>query len=44
MGAGRKFDDAVGAFAVEYSSQNRSDYRAFIGAIRDGRIKAVAEQ
>jgi len=43
MGSGATFDDAVGEFAVEYSDQNRSDYRAFIRAIRDGRIEAVAE-
>jgi uncharacterized protein (DUF2252 family) len=43
MGSGRSFDDAVGEFAVEYSSQNRSDYRAFVKAIREGRIKTAVE-
>jgi hypothetical protein len=44
LGAGQLFDDAVGEFAMEYSSQNRSDYRAFVGAIRKGRVKAIVEQ
>jgi hypothetical protein len=44
MGAGQTFDDAVAEFAVEYSAQNRSDFRAFIRAIREGQIKAVVEQ
>ncbi|CAB3789534.1 DUF2252 domain-containing protein [Pararobbsia alpina] len=43
MGSGQTFDDAVGEFATEYSSQNRSDYRAFIRAIREGRIEAQAD-
>ena len=44
MGSGQTFDDAIGEFAVEYSDQNRSDYRRFVRAIRDGRIKAVSEE
>jgi len=43
MGAGQTFDDAVGEFAVEYSAQNRSDHRAVVRAIRDGRIKVIVE-
>ena len=43
MGSGQTFDDAVGEFAVEYADQNRSDYREFTRAIRDGRVKALAE-
>jgi uncharacterized protein (DUF2252 family) len=43
MGSGRTFDDAIGEFAVEYADQNRSDYRAFIKAIRDRRIEAMVE-
>ena len=43
MGSGQTFDDAIGEFAVEYASQNRSDYRSFIKAIRDGRISATTE-
>ncbi|MEM5344304.1 DUF2252 domain-containing protein [Paraburkholderia azotifigens] len=40
MGSGQTFDDAITEFATEYSSQNRRDYRAFIQAIREGRIDA----
>jgi uncharacterized protein (DUF2252 family) len=43
MGSGQTFDDAIGEFAVEYADQNRRDYRAFVRAIRDGRITAVVE-
>ncbi|MBN3752216.1 DUF2252 domain-containing protein [Paraburkholderia sp. Tr-20389] len=41
MGSGQTFDDAITEFATEYSSQNRRDYRAFIQAIREGRIQAT---
>jgi uncharacterized protein (DUF2252 family) len=43
MGSGRTLDDAISEFATEYSAQNRADYRAFVGAIRDGRVEALAE-
>jgi hypothetical protein len=43
MGSGRSFDDVIGEFAVEYAAQNRSDYRAFVRAIREGRIQATVE-
>ncbi len=43
MGTGQTFDDAIGEFAVEYAAQNNSDYRLFIKAIREGRIKAATE-
>jgi hypothetical protein len=44
MGSGQTFDDAVGEFATEYASQNRSDYRAFLSAIRGGRIQVMVEE
>ena len=44
MGSGQTFDDAICEFATEYCSQNRSDYRAFIAAIREGRIEAKLEE
>jgi len=44
MGSGQTFDDAITEFAVEYSSQNRRDYREFIQAIREGRIQATTEE
>ena len=43
MGSGQTFDDAIGEFAVEYADQNRADYRAFVCAIREARIKAIVE-
>jgi uncharacterized protein (DUF2252 family) len=43
MGSGQTFDDAIGEFAVEYSDQNRKDYRAFLRAIREKRIEAMLE-
>jgi uncharacterized protein (DUF2252 family) len=43
MGASQTFDDAIGEFSIEYASQNRADYRAFVRAIREGRINAVVE-
>ena len=43
MGPGRSFDDAVGEFAVEYADQNLLDYKAFVRAIRKGRVKATVE-
>jgi len=43
MGSGATLDDAIGEFAVEYSDQNRRDYRAFVQAIREKRIPAIAE-
>jgi uncharacterized protein (DUF2252 family) len=43
MGSGQTFDDAIGEFAVEYADQNRNDYRAFIKAIREDRVKAELE-
>ncbi len=30
-------------FAVEYADQNRADYRAFVRAVREGKIKVVVE-
>jgi uncharacterized protein (DUF2252 family) len=43
MGSGQTFDDAIGEFAVEYADQARSDYRAFVRAIREKRIEAIVE-
>jgi len=40
MGSGGTMDDAICEFAVEYADQNRRDYRAFIRAIREGRVPA----
>ena len=43
MGSNTSFDDAVCEFATEYADQNQRDYRAFIRAIREGRIQVIAE-
>jgi uncharacterized protein (DUF2252 family) len=44
MGSSGTFDDVICEFAVEYSDQNLGDYRAFVRAIREGRIKAIREE
>jgi uncharacterized protein (DUF2252 family) len=44
MGSGGAMDDAICEFAVEYADQNRRDYRAFIKAIREGRLPATREE
>jgi hypothetical protein len=43
MGSGQTFCDAIGEFAIEYSDQNRSDYRAFVRGIREKRVEAIVE-
>ena len=42
-GSGAALDDAIADFAVAYSDQNRADYRAFVTAVRQGRIEVLAE-
>ena len=42
-GSSSVFDDAISEFAAEYANQNERDYRAFIKAIRAGRLKAITE-
>jgi len=44
IGSGGTFDDAIAEFAVEYADQNRQDHRAFVRAIKEGRIKATTEE
>jgi uncharacterized protein (DUF2252 family) len=43
LGSNSTFDDAICEFAVEYADQNQRDYRAFIKAVREGRINAITE-
>jgi uncharacterized protein (DUF2252 family) len=43
MGSSRIFDDAMCEFAFEYADQAQSDHRAFVRAVRQGRIKAVMD-
>jgi len=44
MGSSATFDDAICEFAVEYSDQNQRDYRAFVKAVREGRLEALIEE
>jgi uncharacterized protein (DUF2252 family) len=44
MGSSSTFDDAVTEFAVEYADQNERDYRAFIQAVREGRLQVVSDE
>jgi uncharacterized protein (DUF2252 family) len=43
MGSSEIFDDAMCDFAVEYADQAQSDHRAFVKAVRQGRVKAVMD-
>ncbi len=43
MGSSETFDDAICEFAVEYADQTQRDYRAFVRAVRDGRVAATLE-
>jgi hypothetical protein len=45
LGSNSTFDDAVCEFAVEYADQNQNlqDCRAFVKAVREGRVKVVSE-
>ena len=42
MGSGSILDEAI-CFAVEYADQAERDHKAFVKAIREGRVKAVVE-
>ncbi len=42
MGSSSTFDDAITEFAVEYADQNERDYRAFIKAVREGRVEVIS--
>ena len=43
MGSGHSFDEAVCDFAGDYADQAERDYKAFVKAFREGRVKAVVE-
>ena len=43
MGSSEVFDDALCDFAVDYADQSDRDYKAFVKAVREGRIKATME-
>ena len=44
LGSNTTFDEAICEFAVEYADQNLRDYRAFVKAIREGRIAVASEE
>jgi hypothetical protein len=41
MGSGGSFDEAICDFAGDYADQAERDYKTFVKAIREGRVKAV---
>jgi uncharacterized protein (DUF2252 family) len=43
MGSGGIFDEAICDFAVDYADQAERDHKAFVKAVREGRVKAVIE-
>jgi hypothetical protein len=43
MGSSAVFDDAIVEFSVAYADQTERDYRAFVRAIRNGRLKVASE-
>jgi uncharacterized protein (DUF2252 family) len=43
MGSGRSFDEAICDFAGDYADQAERDYKAFVKAIREKRVKVVGE-
>ena len=43
MGSSRTFDDAICEFAVEYTDQNEGDYKAFVKAVKEAKIKVLIE-
>jgi uncharacterized protein (DUF2252 family) len=44
MGSSATFDDAICEFAVDYADQNQRDYRVFVRAVRQARLKAIIER
>jgi uncharacterized protein (DUF2252 family) len=43
MGSGTIFDHVICEFAVEYADQTERDYRAFVKAVRHGRVEATLD-
>jgi uncharacterized protein (DUF2252 family) len=43
LGSGSIFDEAICDFAVDYADQAERDHKAFVKAVRDGRVKAHVE-
>ena len=43
IGSSRTFDDAICDFAVDYADQAERDHKAFVKAVREGRVEARVE-
>ena len=43
IGSNSTLDDEICEFASEYADQNLKDYRAFVRAVREGRVPTVSE-
>jgi hypothetical protein len=43
LGSSEVFDEAICEFAVDYADQAAEDYKAFVKAVREERVKAVVE-
>ena len=43
MGSSRTFDEAICDFAVDYADQAERDHKAFMHAVREGRVPALME-
>ena len=41
LGDGEEFDTSITDFSRRYAEQNDIDYRAFVAAVRAGRISAM---
>ena len=44
IGRGSTFDEAINEFATAYADQTEKDWTAFLGAIKAGRITAIAPE
>lgn len=43
-GSSEVFDESIKEFAVEYADQTERDHRAFVRAVREGRVKATVDE
>jgi hypothetical protein len=43
IGKGRRFDEALGAFAVAYADQTAADHARFRAAVDDGTLPAAGD-
>jgi len=39
LGSGDQFDEAIGDYAVAYADEVERDYKTFVRAVRNGRLK-----